>query len=301
MNKYTTEKTKSQEQLLFQKLIRKKRENQIVVDFLRKIKEPERAEKILNCGTYVGITTIENIPKIVKADFCRERLCFVCAWRRQARFMAQMFPVLDILSKRNYQFLFATLTIKNTKYDDLEDAINQIMRGYERLRHRRKIKRSWEGIVRSVELTYNQKENTFHPHMHLLIAVEKDYFSNVEKYISQSELQRYWQESLNIGYSPIVDIRKVDSTEKASVETLKYALKPSKATEALSAFFYVMRGRRLISFCGIFQRLRNELKYSDFDTILTDAEDITKGITYNLYTFDATGGVYRLSQEYQIL
>lgn len=300
MNKYTTEKEKSQEQAIFQKLIRKKRENQIVVDFLLSIREIERADKILNCGTYVGITTIDNIPKIVKADFCRERLCFVCAWRRQARFMAQMYPVLDILSKKQYQFLFATLTIKNTQYNNLEEAVNKIMHGYEKLRHRRKIKKAWAGIVRSVELTYNQKNNTFHPHMHLLIAVTEDYFYSKDKYISQEELQRYWQESIGAEYAPIVDIRKVDSTEKASVEALKYALKPSKATEALSAFFYIMRGRRLISFCGIFQKLRKELKYSDFETILTDAEDIKQGIKYNLYTFDATGGVYRLSQEYQI-
>ena len=301
MEQYTPEKEKSQERELFKKLIRKKKENNIVIDFLHSIGQHERANNVLYCGTHVGITTIENIPKIVKADFCRERLCFVCAWRRQARFMAQMYPVLEILSKRGYQFLFATLTIKNTDYDNLQDAIDSLMHGYEKLRHRRKIKRSWKGIVRSVELTYNQENNTFHPHMHLLIAVEKDYFYNSSKYISNTELSMYWQEVLEVEYTPIVDIRKVDSTEKATVETLKYSLKPNKTSQALSAFFYIMRGRRLISFCGVFRKVRTELQYSDFDTILTDAEDVKKGIKYNLYTFDATGGVYRLTQEYNII
>lgn len=298
MTNYTTEKEKSQEKELFRKLVAKKKNNEFIVNFLMSIGETKRANNVQFCGSHIGITTIEGIPKIVKADFCRERLCLVCAWRRQARFMAQMFPVLDILCKQNYRFLFATLTIKNMGYSELEDAINDLLSAYEKLRHRRKIKRSWMGIVRSVELTYNAEDNTFHPHIHLLIAVKENYFNNSDLYITQEELSLYWKECLNVDYCPVVDIRSVDATEKATVETLKYSLKPTKAREALSAFFYILRGRRLISFCGVFQKIRAELKYSDFENVLIDKEDVQKGMKYNLYTFDATGGVYRLSQEY---
>lgn len=301
MNHCTPENAKSQEQDVFFKLVRKKRENKAVIEFLQSIGENIRADNVLNCGNHVGITTIDGIAKIVKADFCRERLCFVCAWRRQARFMAQMYPVLNILSARDYQFLFATLTVKNVSYDNLEKTIDNLMKGFHRLKNRKKVKRAWQGIVRSVELTYNQKTNTFHPHIHLLIAVKQDYFKDQSKYISQAELATYWAESMEIDYEPVVDVRKVDSTEKATVETLKYALKPDKTEQALSAFFYIMRGRRLISFCGVFQKIRAELKYSNFEDVLTDVDDVKQGIKYNLYTFDATGGVYRLSKEYQIL
>lgn len=301
MNHFTPEKEKSQEQDVFFKLVRKKRENKAVIEFLQSIGENVRADNVLNCGNHVGITTIDGIAKIVKADFCRERLCFVCAWRRQARFMAQMYPVLDILSARDYQFLFATLTIKNVNFENLQQTVDSLMKGFERLRHRKKVKRAWQGIVRSVELTYNQQTNTFHPHIHLLVAVEQDYFKDKSKYISQADLTTYWAESMEVDYEPIVDIRRVDSTERATVETLKYALKPDKTEQALSAFFYVMRGRRLISFCGVFQKIRTDLKYSNFEDVLTDIDDIKQGIKYNLYTFDATGGVYRLSKEYQIL
>lgn len=301
MNHCTPESEKSQEQEVFLKLVKKKRENKQIIEFLQSIGEYRRADNVLNCGNHVGITTVDGITKIVKADFCRERLCFVCAWRRQARFMAQMYPILDILSARDYQFLFTTLTVKNVDYKNLEQTVDNLMQGFHRLKNRKKIKRAWKGIVRSVELTYNQKDNTFHPHIHLLIAVEQDYFKDDSKYISHEDLTRYWGESMEIDYEPIVDIRKVDSTERATVETLKYALKPDKTEEALSAFFYIMKGRRLISFCGVFQKIRAGLKYSNFEDVLTDIDDVRKGIRYNLYTFDATGGIYRLSKEYQIL
>ena len=301
MNHCTPEKDKSQEQEVFLKLVRKKRENKQIIEFLQSIGEYRRADNVLNCGNHVGITTVDGIAKIVKADFCRERLCFVCAWRRQARFMAQMYPVLDILSARDYEFLFATLTVKNVDYENLEKTVDNLMQGFHRLKNRKKVKRAWKGIVRSVELTYNHQTNTFHPHIHLLLAVEKDYFKDSSQYISQADLTRYWAESMEIDYEPIVDIRKVDSTERATVETLTYALTPDPTVEALSASFYIMKGRRLISFCGVFQKIRAELKYTNFEDVLTDIDDIKKGIKYNLYTFDATGGVYRLSKEYQIL
>ena len=240
MNNYTPDSGKSQEHELFKKLIRKKRENRHVIDFFDSIKEHERADNIRHCGDHVGITTIDGVAKIVKADFCRERLCYVCAWRRQARFMAQMFPVIDLLCKQGFQFLFATLTIKNKSYTELQSAIDALMMGYEKLRHRRKVARGWAGMVRSVELTYNSKQDSFHPHIHILIAVRPEYFNRNDLYISQVELAEIWRDCLGVEYIPVVDIRKVDSTDKACVETLKYSLKPGKAKQAFDAFFYIL-------------------------------------------------------------
>ena len=301
MNYNTTKDYDCQVKRIFQKLEIKKRNNKKVISWLDEIGEDEKAEKIRQCGQHIGITDIDGIAKIIKADFCRERLCAVCAWRRQAKFVSQMNPVIDVMANRGYQFLFATLTVKNTRYEDLKKTVDIMMKGYDRLCKRRKIKRAWLGITRSLELTYNEKERTFHPHIHLLIAVDSSYFDDENKYITSKELSVMWAESVDVDYLPIVDIRKVDNTDRATVETLKYALKPTDATLAYKAFFYVLKGRRLISFCGVFQKIRNELKYSDFENILTDdVEKKGKKITYDLYTFDATGGVYTFTSKYEI-
>lgn len=300
-NYNNTESVESQEEKLLQKLIIKKAYNKKVIEFLESIGEHERALNVEQCGTHVGITNIDGIAKIVKADFCRERICSVCAWRRQAKFVAQTFPIISILEDEGYRFIFVTLTVKNVKYGDLPGAVDSLLKGYELLRKRRKIKRAWRGIIRSVELSYNQEQKTFHPHIHLLVAVKENYFADPYSYIEQRELSAMWGECIGADYMPICDIRRVDDSGAGAVETLKYSLKPSQAHEVFSAFFYIMKGRRLISFCGKFAKLRKDLKYSDFENILTDDVEHKKRVSYNLYTFDATGGVYRFNRTYELI
>lgn len=292
--------TESQEEKLFKKLIIKKSYNENVIDYLQSIGEKERAENIRYCGNNIGITTINNVAKIVKADFCRERLCNICAWRRQSKFIAQTFPIISILENKGYKFLFVTLTVKNMAYEDLDNAVNEIIKGYELLRKRRKIKRAWSGIVRSIELSYNSIEHTFHPHIHLLIAVKDTYFKDKDMYITQEELTHIWKDCIDADYIPIVNIKMVNDNCVGAVETLKYSLKPNQARECFDAFFYILRGRRLISFSGIFSKIRKELKYTDFENILTDDVETNQRITYNLYTFDATGGIYRFQNSYEL-
>lgn len=272
----------------------KKNQNSKIIQYLNSIDENIRANNIKECATYVGITDVGGIAHIVKSNFCRERLCSICAWRRQAKFVAQMLPVMNYIS-RDYKFIFVTLTIKNVRYEALKDTIDNILYSYYKLTKRRRFKRAWKGICRSLEMTYNSETHTFHPHLHLLIAVEPSYFKD-ENYISYEYLQSEWKDCLSINYNPIIDIRKVDDEEKenATVETLKYALKPTQEKEALEAFFYIMKGRRLVSFTGVFAKTRKLFKYSDFENQLNDDVKQENNVkrTYNLYKFDVTGGVY---------
>ena len=297
MKNNITDNTKSQVQKIFWKLEKKKRYNKNVIKWLNSIGDKNRAIKIENCATYIGIAEEENIPKIVTADFCRERLCAICAWRRQARFLAQTIPMLQIMKNNGRRFIFVTLTIKNMEYNQLSKSVDDLLLGFHKLHRLKKIKNSWVGIIRSLELTYNAERNDFHPHLHLLIDVDSDYFSNPEKYISYDELVDIWQKIMGLDYIPQIHMESVTGDENAAVETLKYALKPSTAENALSAFYYILRGRRLVSFTGTFAKMRKKLKYNDFENILTDDMKI-KQYKFNLFKFDTTGGVYRFYEQY---
>lgn len=293
---YNTPADESQEHKLIQKTAIKKRDNEKIIQWLMDIGETERAQNMLNCATWLGITTIEGITKIVRSNFCRERLCNVCSWRRQSKFIAQMLPILNILKEKGYTFLFATLTIKNCTDTELSANIDTLLKGFQLLSKRREVARAWKGICRSLEITYNEFNNTFHPHIHMLIAIDNTYKDN---YITQEKLSHLWQECIKTDYIPIVDIRKVkdEDSQIGAVETLKYALKPTTAYQALNAFLYSLKGRRLISFSGIFQKQRKILKYT---TLEDPTDDIRQKSTtkYNLYKFDVTGGVYNFYETY---
>lgn len=302
MLQYSTDDYECQVQRITNKLRRAKGYNQSVIDWLTSQGLQDIAAQIEGCGTHVGITDIGGVARVVKADFCRQRLCAVCAWRRQARFLAQMYPVIGLLDKQGYRLIFVTLTVKNMGLDDLPAAIDNIMHAYDRLLKRRKIKRAWRGVCRSVELTYNQDDDTFHPHVHMLVAVRPEYFMEPDLYISKTELWQIWRDCLGVDYDPDVSIQTTTDTARAGVETLKYALKPTQAAKAYQAYYYMLKHRRLISFSGVFADLRKQLRYSDFDSILTDTDDLPTGqiITYQLYTWDATGGYYQFTQTFEM-
>lgn len=294
---YNTDIAKSQEYKVLQKASIKKQENKDVISWLYSIGEKDRAQRLEDCATWLGVSTINGITKVIKSNFCRERICRICAWRRQSKFISQMLPIIDILKSKGYSFIFATLTIQNCKKEDLERNIDILLQGYQLLSKRREVRRAWCGICRSLEITYNDLNNDFHPHIHMLIAIDKHYNKH---YISQEKLSFLWQDCIKADYIPVVDIRKVskDNEHIGAVETLKYSLKPTMAHEALEAFLYTLKGRRLISFSGVFQKQRALLKYSSLDN---PEDDIPQNstTTYDLYRFDATGGIYNFYETYE--
>ena len=117
MYKHDNKKSDNSQELIdktLKKLMLKKVNNKKIIDWLLREKEFIKADNISNCATHVGITIHNNVAHIVKSNFCRERLCCVCAWRRQARFLAQMKPVLAYLEQTGYKFIFAKNAHKNT-------------------------------------------------------------------------------------------------------------------------------------------------------------------------------------------
>jgi plasmid rolling circle replication initiator protein Rep len=300
-NNYNTQDYSSQVTKILTKTAIKKSLNKPIIEWLYNKGLPEKAEIISQCGNHIGITDINGIAHIVKADFCRERICSVCAWRRQSKFMSQMFPILEIIGK-SCEFLLVTLTMQSVTLDELNGAIDIMLTAYDKLLKRRKIKRAWLGKVRALEVTYNKNTQMFHPHLHLFVSVKKEYFLNNDLYISQAELSALWGECLSVGYEPICDIRKVTEEKHGAVETLKYTFKTTKDHNALEGYYFKLKGRRLVSFSGNFAKVRKQLALSDFENVLTD--DLpNNGINkyrYVLYKFDATGGLYNYFKEMEI-
>lgn len=288
-------------QKILQKTAIKKQSNKKTIAWLESIGESEKAAKIEQCASHLGITYENGIAKVVQADFCRERICSVCAWRRQAKFYAQMVPTIDYLSERKYKFLFLTLTAKNVQTKaELKTLVDNMLNAYHLFQRRREIRRTWKGMCRSVEITHTV-EKGFHPHIHCIIAVDENYFKG--DYLSQEFIRNVWQECLRVNYKPMVNIKRIKDKEKGIKETFKYAFKPSDKAEDMaalySAFLGVLKGKRLVSFSGVFAKVRKVLKFADFETVLTD-ELQGKVRTYELYRFDVTGGIYAYQERLKL-
>ena len=301
---FNTGDYKSQVSKFLMKCAEKRGNNKFVVDWLVERQEFEYAHAVEDCGTYVGFTNINDRARVATANFCRRRLCNICVWRRQSKFVAQTFPVIQALRTEGYRFIFASASLPNVPLDRLTATIDQLMKAYDLLLKRRKIKRSWVGKIRALEVTYNRERNDFHPHIHIMVAVRPEYFKDSNLYITLDEFRDCWTESLRQEFHSMLDcdIRAVTDDEGAVVETIKYSFKGHKDNTALLGFFTSLKGRRLISFSGVFAEKRKFFKMTDFENILTDDFEIPRNskLTYQLYKFDATGGVYSFWKEYDV-
>jgi len=114
----------------------------------------------LNCNG-----AIKRQGKKLTAKYCNARHCNTCNRIRTAKSINHYATQFQ-----NYSDLqFTTLTIPNCIGEDLKYTIERMIKSFSNItrviREKRKI--DFNGI-RKIEITYNSKKNTYHPHIHFL-------------------------------------------------------------------------------------------------------------------------------------
>ena len=284
---------------LIKKVTYYKYANRKIIAALQAIGEPAKAGAVYGCGTFIRTGKRNGHEVITEANFCRQRLCQVCAWRRAAKFTAQMFPVMRNLEASGYKAIFVTLTIKNQPAAGVSYALDTLLKGWDRLIHNNRWYRTnVKGFVRSLEVTYNITTDTYHPHIHALLFMPQDYAQRGGNYKTQKEIQADWTAATKLDYNPIVDVRAVkkqktksNTTKAAVVETLKYCYKVDQRSisdKTIATLLYALAGRRLVSFGGVVAEERRALQMGELDDNLND--DLEPGGAYDvLYLFSPSG------------
>ena len=287
---------------------------------------PRRADRVADCGSFLEFHVFDDVgAKLHAANFCRDRFCPLCTWRRSLKIFGQTSAIMDLVDREKYSFLFLTLTIRNCTAQDLNKTVQILYDGWRNLYHEnRKFKKACAGSFRSLEVTVNHKADTYHPHLHIILAVPKAYFCRSSGlYISQAEYVKMWRSACGLTYDPIVDVRRVrpkdlssdaaadpgsdayKMAEKSAVaEAAKYATKDSdylngsldENARTLQALLHALTGRRLCAYTGIFQKIRKQLNLDDpesGDLIHTDPnEEIRDDLKYLIVRFSWRSGVY---------
>lgn len=227
-------------------------------------------ERILNCRGFMrflrgmeidantGEILKEDKSKVVNASFCGTRFCPFCAKGKAEKDAVYLNTLTKYLEDEGYAFIFLTLTIPNVKGDKLKDAIDDMNRGFHALMHYKTVVTAVKGHVRKLEVTYNRQADTYHPHLHCLLAVRKSYFSSRD-YIKHEEWLSLWQKAMKDPSISQVNVKragKKGSMEKAILELSKYMAKDSDYLESgkvFRTFYFSLKGKRLIVYGGIFR------------------------------------------------
>lgn len=240
--------------------------------------------RVWSCGddlvfrVEVEVETGEVKRKLDSAHFCRDRLCPLCAWRKSLVTFAGLMKTSAWVEENRPGLvpLFLTLTVRNCEGDQLGATLDRITKGFTALMHDRTVKSIVEGYFRSIEITYNADEDTWHPHIHAILMVdEASYFDkNKDKYLNQTDWADLWQRAAGLDYHPIVDIRRLTSAKgkaDAMAEAAKYATKagewlspdPDETDARVRILRKALKGRRLTTWGGVLREARKALKIQD--------------------------------------
>lgn len=246
-----------------------------LADSFHRLGENKRAGRILFCGSELTFRRdLETGEKTLEhANFCRERLCPMCQWRRSLKIFRQVSQVMDKVEQQQPDLvpIFLTLTMRNCEPEKLGQTVDEIFQGWYQLTKHRKIKRVGQGWFRALEVTYNEKQNTFHPHLHAILLVDKGYFKKANKdYMQTTDWVQMWRKAMGLDYDPICDVRRLRSRKskyKSLAEVAKYTFKDReifRKDEALmdklvGVLAVALKNRRLYAFGGVMKKAAKEI------------------------------------------
>ncbi|EKH2185907.1 protein rep [Staphylococcus pseudintermedius] len=288
------------------KYTNKKLRNQVFQKFIERHVKKEQFYLIEDCNTFLSFVADKTLEKqkLYKANSCRNRFCPVCAWRKARKDALGLSLMMQyIKQEESKEFIFLTLTTPNVKAEALEDEIKHYNASFRRMSNRKIFKDVVKGYVRKLEITYNKKRDDYNPHFHVLIAVNKSYFTDKLYYINQKKWLELWRSATKDESITQVHVQKIkQNNNKELYELAKYSSKDSDylaSQKVFDAFYKSLKGKQILVFSGLFKEARKLLKNGDLD-YLKDV-DLTQYIYQIFYRWNQkeylASEIFELSEE----
>jgi plasmid rolling circle replication initiator protein Rep len=200
----------------------RKKASLLMSESYKRIGDISKGVRMGQCSSYMAYKKYsEHDRKLKDANFCRCRLCPMCMWRRSRKVYQQVAKIMDYLEEhKEYKYIFLTVTFRNMVGEDLPKAIDAFMESFKRMTNSKEFKKAAKGFFRALEVRKKYDREDYHPHIHVIIAVDKRYFEKKDKqsgYMNHDEWMSLWRRCAKLDYDPWVDIRKV----KEKVEKIK--------------------------------------------------------------------------------
>lgn len=260
------------------------RKNQDSQEHLKKIKEKQlmktqfigfmkekglKMDRFECCGDVVWFKTNEEKTAFLLAggNFCNNRFCPKCSWLRAKRDTFEILELLKVVQlEEKKEYIFITLTAPNVSAEKLSEEITEFNKAFKRLFQMEDFKKISKGFIRKLEVTYNDEKNTYHPHFHCIVAVNKSYFTSRD-YISERKLLEMWKKAKRDDSITQVDMRKCKmDTVYETLELATYSTKQSqlyRSKEIFDVFYKNLKGRQLITFSGVFKDYKKKIELGE--------------------------------------
>lgn len=199
----------------------------------------KRAYSMAACGQTARLFLDPERGKVAAVlTRCGHRLCPWCTHHRTAEAKRKILAVMATMKDPRTIVLTARSNDR-----PLAEQLRKLRTDFNRLRHSKRWKDRVTGGVYTLEVTYNPRAMTWHPHVHLIVD---------GTYFPQPLLSSLWKKAT--GDSDIVWIQKVTSGQTAAMELAGYIGKPPKIKDMPAAklleYFHATRGLRMLQTFG---------------------------------------------------
>ena len=175
----------------FSKMEKKTRHNDEIADFYRQLFEEtedfvfdSRAKSVDLCTKYIDVDyyRLQGVKNIKRINHCKDRFCPHCqslfAQKREMKFS----PVLDGFAE-DFDLYHVVFTVPNCSGEDLKKTVDLMYKKFGYMMRYFKgdakvagvdfVQYGYAGGLRSLEITQNFKDMTFHPHFHCVMLLRK--------------------------------------------------------------------------------------------------------------------------------
>ena len=303
----------------------KRQFSEILASSYERIGFQNKSNRVSDCGTFLEFAheissdgIISEKGKLHNANFCKDRLCPLCSWRRSYKIFAQVSQIMELIGS-DYKFLFLTLTVPNCSPESLSETISRLMLSWNRLIDYKRFKNAIKGFFRALEVTRNFSNGSYHPHFHCVLAVSKSYGKHND-YINHYEWLEMWRKAYQDSSITQVDIRvakgknkeaenAVQELSSAVAEIAKYAVKSSDyifaddkalTDEIVRTLAEALRGRRLTAYGGCFKEAFEKLKLDDAEEgdLVHINDKLNPSLAWLIVRYGWSAGVYKMTDSF---
>lgn len=282
------------------KYTEKKIKNQVFNKLIQPFVSSQMMERITDCGSFLMFLSDLNLEhtKLHTGDFCKNRFCPMCSWRLARKDSLKITVLMEYIKHEfNKEFIFLTLTTPNVRGDKLAEEIQKYNKDFKKLMKRKEVSKITKGYIRKLEVTYDKDEfitkelyqkkksyydrrdlkfgnknptfDTYNPHFHVLIAINKSYFTDKNYYITHEQWLELWREATGDYTITQVGIRKATTSDlKGIYEVAKYSAKDSDyltSETVFKTFYKALKGKQLIVYGGFFKDALTKFKNGELN------------------------------------
>ena len=250
----------------------RKRKNRRFFEMIKKKLSEKMRKYVESCSTFMMFyadVTLEK-RKLMNANSCKNRFCPFCSYRKARKEGLKISILMKKLDlDQNYEFLFLTLTAPSVTGEELENEIKSYAAAFNRFVLFKEFQKINIGYIRKLEVTYNKEKNTYHPHYHLILCVNKSYFKSRD-YIKQKKWLEMWKIAKRDMTITQVDVRKIElnKEDKSFLEISKYTAKDSdylQSQDVFNVFYDSLKGKQVITYNNIFKELAKQYDNGELD------------------------------------